>query len=86
MLTSIFWTRMRSVIWAHHAGVDISGKVGFDDMALIAKAPEMAELLAELEWAHHKCGICDADEQFSDGHAPDCRLNALLSELRGVKP
>lgn len=55
------------------------------DQIIIAKAPEMAALLRELEWADHgepytSCSVCGAAKE--DGqHAPDCRLSVLLRSL-----
>lgn len=59
---------------------------------LIAKAPEMASLLRELEWADTgergfsdsdlpdtRCPVCHAYGY--RGHSPDCRLATLLREL-----
>lgn len=50
--------------------------------ALIAKSPEMAAMLRELQfcgqWRDRQthCPICDGNP-----HTPDCRLAALLKEL-----
>lgn len=56
------------------------------DATLIAKAPEMAAMLRELEWHedpdHYEpwhCPVCGGFK--SAGHTQDCRLNALLKEL-----
>jgi hypothetical protein len=58
------------------------------NLVLIAKAPELASMIRELEWSYPGgeysddpmwCPVCS--EAQNSGHAPDCRLAALLSEL-----
>ena len=64
----------------------VFGLQGNENAKLIARAPEMASMLKELEWAavdhrdmEPRCPECDA--RAKDGHAPDCRLAALIKEL-----
>jgi len=56
------------------------------DARLAAKAPEMAQMLRELEWADMKplsatprCPSCVGNPSL--GHAPDCKLASLLKDL-----
>lgn len=49
-------------------------------------APAMAQMLRSLEWAamdyrdmEPRCSECDA--RAKDGHAPDCKLAALIKEI-----
>jgi len=65
------------------------------DRTLIRLSPDMASMLRELEWTGAgsalgpwggvvaSCPICEAKSPKYDGngHAPDCRLAALLAEL-----
>lgn len=68
--------------WVDEPGIEVSGNA---DATLIRLAPDMASMLRELEWEGRTeggifiCPICRGSE--SVGHAPDCRLSALLAEI-----
>jgi hypothetical protein len=50
--------------------------------ALIAAAPDMLAMLKSLEWNDGGwCPICYRKYEHGGGHAPDCKLAALLREL-----
>jgi hypothetical protein len=73
-----------SVVYADHRGVDV---VTPEDARLIAKTPEMAQMLRELEF--RKRHDADFDPEYcpmcgntrDEGHAPDCKLAILMKEL-----
>ena len=52
---------------------------GATDAQLIASAPEMLQLLRELEW--NDGGWCQICYRKDDVHSPDCRLGLLLERL-----
>jgi len=58
-----------------------------EDAKLIVKAPEMAQMLRELEWSGGDvsgagCPVCDdCHPNRKREHKPDCELAALLREL-----
>lgn len=69
--------------FAREAGVP-SVAVSSADAALIARVPEMVELLRELEWCESAsctddpcCPWCKAEQEHGT-HSPDCRLHAIL--------
>lgn len=67
------------------AASDISGDTSIivteSDAALIAKVPEMVELLRGLEWSaagDYCLPVCPSCGFVPSRHAPDCRLHAIL--------
>ena len=64
-------------------------RIDDQDCRLIAQAPEMYELLKEIEWSKVDCRdgsivvcpSCNNLECF--GHEPDCRLAAVLKAVEG---
>ena len=53
------------------------------DMSLIAAAPELAEMLSELQFGSgngDSCSYCSRRER--DGHTPECRLGRLLGRVK----
>lgn len=67
--------------------VEISGNgIWIPRTDLISKAPEMYELLKEVQFHGYEfatCAICGSDE--GDGHAPECKLGKLLKELKELE-
>lgn len=69
------------VLWADGSDINCSGETA----ALIAAAPAMHALLKELEWSGDEtCPCCRHDGQ-TEGHAPDCRLAAILKEVEDAQ-
>lgn len=52
--------------------------------ALLTEAEEMREVLRDIEFGNGEygtlCPVCD--EEYKDGHSPDCRLARLIGETR----
>lgn len=80
-------------------GQDLRMEIEKANALLISKAPEMYEMLKELEWRgsdHYAlCPICqkarcgpNSDPKsifYKGGHSPDCKLGNLLEELNELE-